>query len=176
MTPSDAALLVEELLLMMFTIIMAIWSLTSRSFRSSLRMVHTKNALPIGLAFGYAYAGSVAMLTAVLDDIRNVMMAGHIIVLLTFMWLQPKVLTQVIGNHDESVKVRRIVAEVTPAPPVDEGNEAEDTSASDDNKEPDTSDPTSTTSDIGDEVSWAKNEPETLAEGVQWDDEIELLD
>ena len=176
MTPSDAALLVEELLLMMFTIIMAIWSLTSRSFRSSLRMVHTKNALPIGLAFGYAYAGSVAMLTAVLDDIRNVMMAGHIIVLLTFMWLQPKVLTQVIGNHDESVKVRRIVAEATPAPPIDEGNETEDTSASDDNGEPDTSDPTSAARDIGDEVSWATKQPETLAEGVQWDDEIELLD
>lgn len=176
MTPSNAALLIEELLLMMFTILMAIWSLTSRSFRSSFRLVHTNNALPIGLSFGYAYAGSVAMLTAVLDDIQNVMIAGHIIVLLTFMWLQPKVLTKIIGNHDESVKVQRIVANVTPAPLVDEGGEVQDAVAPQDAETPAESDTSSAPSDIGDDVSWATKEPETLAEGVQWDDEIELLD
>ena len=45
-------------------------------FRSSLKVVNTDNALPIGLAFGYAYAGSVAMLTTVLDDVKTVMMAA----------------------------------------------------------------------------------------------------
>ncbi|MCH1460885.1 MAG: hypothetical protein L7U25_00840 [Candidatus Poseidonia sp.] len=176
MTPSSAALLIEELLLMMFTIIMAIWSLTSRSFRSSFRLVHTKNALPIGLAFGYAYAGSVAMLTTVLEDIRNVMMAGHVIVLLTFMWLQPNVLTQIIGNHDQSVKVQRIVAKITPASQEGEPNEVQDTIATEDADIADTSEASSTPNDIGDEVSWSDKAPETLAEGVQWDDEIELLD
>ena len=44
----------------------------------------------MGLAFGYAYAGSVAMLTTVLEEIDNVMMAGHLIVVLTFLWMQPR--------------------------------------------------------------------------------------
>ena len=88
-TPNTAVLVAEEFLLMMFTVLMAIWGLTSRSFRSPLKLVNLNNALPMGLAFGYAYAGSVAMLTTVLDDLRAVMMAGHLVVALTFFWMQP---------------------------------------------------------------------------------------
>ena len=116
------------------------------------------------------------MLTTVLEDIRNVMMAGHVIVLLTFMWLQPKVLTQIIGNHDQSVKVQRIVANVTPATEEGEPNEVQDTIAPEHADVADTSEASSTPNDIGDEVSWSDKAPDTLAEGVQWDDEIELLD
>lgn len=174
MTPSSVTLLIEELLLMMVTIIMAIWSLTSRSFRSSFRLVNTQNALPVGLAFGYAYAGSVAMLTTVLEDIGNVLIAGHIIVLLTFMWLQPKVLTQAIGDHDEGVKIQRIVAEATPA--LEQPEVVAEPSVTQEVPRQDADAPSSTSSDIGDDVTWSKSEPQTLAEGVQWDDEIELLD
>ena len=65
-----------------------------------LKVVNTDNALPIGLAFGYAYAGSVAMLTTVLDDVKTVMMAGHVIVALTFPWLQPTVLRSTMGHAE----------------------------------------------------------------------------
>ena len=97
-TPNTAVLVAEEFLLMVFTVLMAIWGLTSRSFRSPLKLVNLNNALPMGLAFGYAYAGSVAMLTTVLDDIRAVMMAGHLVVALTFFWMQPRVLDQTMGQ------------------------------------------------------------------------------
>ena len=91
-SPGGPLLFVEELVLMVFTVLMAIWGLTSRTFRSPLKLVTLDNALPIGLAFGYAYAGSVAMLTVVLEDVQTVMMAGHMVVMLTFMWMQPRVL------------------------------------------------------------------------------------
>ena len=55
-TPSNGLLLLEEFLLMMFTVLMAIWGLTSRSYRSTFKLVNSNNALPVGLAFGYAYA------------------------------------------------------------------------------------------------------------------------
>ena len=99
---------------MVFTVLMAIWGLTSRSFRSPLKLVSLDNALPIGLAFGYAYAGSVAMLTVVLDDVKNVMMAGHVVVLLTFMWMQPTVLKGVFRTTHQASNIKAIVEKVVP--------------------------------------------------------------
>lgn len=168
LSPSAGLLLTEELLLMVFTVLMAIWGLTSKSFRSPLRLVSKTNALPMGLAFGYAYAGSVAMLTVVLDDIRNVMMAGHFVVLLTFLWVQPRVLGGVLQNHEDSATIKAIVEQsviapeetlAAPAPSPDEGPTSEETEDA----------------SIGKDVAWQK--PEVLADGVEWGDEpIELLD
>lgn len=118
MAPPSALLVAEELMLMMFTVLMAIWGLTSKSVKSSFRIVHDGNALPMGLAFGYAYAGSVAMLTVVLDDIKTVMMAGHIVVLCSLLWIQRSVLKRVIGRHDDEVRINRAVAAVAPSVPV----------------------------------------------------------
>ena len=78
-------------------------------------MVNTDNALPIGLAFGYAYAGSVAMLTTVLDDVKTVMMAGHIIVALTFLWMQPKVLRSTMGHAEVVERIQQVVEDATVA-------------------------------------------------------------
>ena len=113
--PGGAMLFVEEFLLMIFTVVMAIWGLTSKSYRSSLRLVTSQNALPMGLAFGYAYAGSVAMLTTVLDDVRNVMMAGHLIVVVTFLWMQPRVLQSTMGGMETTERIKQVVNEATPA-------------------------------------------------------------
>ncbi|MEE2973757.1 MAG: hypothetical protein VX831_00800, partial [Candidatus Thermoplasmatota archaeon] len=115
-TPGGAILFVEEFLLMIFTVVMAIWGLTSKSYRSSLRLVTSQNALPMGLAFGYAYAGSVAMLTTVLDDVRNVMMTGHLIVVVTFLWMQPRVLQSTMGGMEATERIKQVVSEATPAP------------------------------------------------------------
>jgi hypothetical protein len=114
-TPDGAILFVEEFLLMIFTVVMAIWGLTSKSYRSSLRLVTSQNALPMGLAFGYAYAGSVAMLTTVLDDVRNVMMAGHLIVVVTFLWMQPRILQSTMGGMETTERIKQVVSEATPA-------------------------------------------------------------
>ena len=115
MSPPPALLLFEELILMVFTVIMAIWGLTSKSVKSALGLVHDGNALPMGLAFGYAYAGSVAMLTGVLDDVRTVMMAGHAVVLCTLLWMQRSVLNRALGQHDAEVTIRRAVDAAAPS-------------------------------------------------------------
>lgn len=180
-TPSNGLLMFEEFLLMMFTVLMAIWGLTSRSYRSTMKLVNSNNALPVGLAFGYAYAGSVAMLTTVLNDVRNVMMAGHIVVVLTFLWMQPRVLAATMGGVKANERIQQVVEE---AVSVAEGQELAE-------EEPDevlesaavdlavdagdVSKDDATPPSIGEGVSWT--EPEVLASDVSWDDdEIELLD
>ena len=107
-TSGGTELLIEEVLLMIFTVFMAIWTLTSRGINSKLPFFNQKSALPWGLSFGYAYAGSVAMLTVVLDEISNVMMAGHLVVILTILWLQRSVLNKLVGNRDTDIEIRRI--------------------------------------------------------------------
>ena len=185
-TPNTAVLVAEEFLLMMFTVLMAIWGLTSRSFRSPLKLVNLNNALPMGLAFGYAYAGSVAMLTTVLDDIRAVMMAGHLVVALTFFWMQPRVLDQTMGQAATEEHIKRVVEEAVAAPdpstskpqPVAEASQIEQAEgkdsvdASGDSVGAEV--PGDGVEDIGEDVEW--KEPDVLASEVEWDDEVELLD
>lgn len=180
-TPSNGLLMMEEFLLMMFTVLMAIWGLTSRSYRSTMKLVNSNNALPVGLAFGYAYAGSVAMLTTVLDDVRNVMMAGHVVVVLTFLWMQPRVLAATMGGVKATERIQQVVEEAVPiveaqALPEEEPDEALDSATV--SKTEDAGDaPKDDTppQSIGEGVSWT--DPDVLANDVSWDDdEIELLD
>ena len=140
----------------------------------------------MGLAFGYAYAGSVAMLTTVLDDIRAVMMAGHLVVALTFLWMQPRVLDQTMGQTATEEHIKRVVEEAVAAPdpsisepqPVAEAShieqaEGEDSvDASGDSAVAEV--PDARVEGIGEDVEW--KEPDVLASEVEWDDEVELLD
>jgi len=183
LAPQQGMLLVEELLLMMFTVIMAIWALTSKSFKSSLQLVSKENALPVGLAFGYAYAGSVAMMTVVLEDVRNVMMAGHLIVALTVLWMQPKVLNGRLAHVEASSNVRRIVSEVVVNAPSQDGHEQAEPSLSGDvgseanvqaKSATDSNDEHTAEPSIGAHVAWSA--PEVLADDVAWDDEVEVVD
>ena len=112
MAPNGAELLIEEVLLMVFTVFMAIWTLTSRGINSKLPFFNQNSALPWGLSFGYAYAGSVAMLTVALNDITNVMMAGHLVVILTILWMQRSVLKKLVRNRDQDIEIGRITDSV----------------------------------------------------------------
>ena len=112
MTANGAELFIEEIMLMIFTVFMAIWTLTSRGVKSKYPLFNQNNALPWGLAFGYAYAGSVAMLTVVLKEITVVMMAGHLVVILTVLWMQRSVLTSIVDNRDRDIEVERITKSV----------------------------------------------------------------
>ena len=193
--PGGALLFFEEVLLMIFTVVMAIWGLTSKSYRSSLRLVNAQNALPMGLAFGYAYAGSVAMLTTVLDDVRNVMMAGHLVVVLTFLWMQPRWLLATMGGMKATERIKQVVNDAIPAPEDSTGTDnivetkpvsvqidalethgqrpADDARSA--GKGDDSAGAASEGHAIGEDVSWAA--PEVLANEVAWDDDaIELLD
>jgi hypothetical protein len=182
--PKQSMLLFEELVLMMFTVVMAIWALTSKSFKSSFQLVSRENALPLGLAFGYAYAGSVAMMTVVLVDVRNVVMVGHLIVALTVLWLQPKVLNETLAHAEASSNVRRIVSEVVVNAPSDDERVQDDASFSNDvgsNDKPKANEAPSASNggdeepaSIGTDVAW--DGPEVLADNVAWDDEVEVVD
>ena len=184
-TPSLGVQLAEEFLLMMFTVVMAIWGLTSKSYRSPLKMVNANNALPMGLAFGYAYAGSVAMLTVVLNNVENVLMLGHIVVILTFLWLQPRTLLSSMGVAATSERIQEVVDSAVPASePAPISHDEHEVNPEDSVSEIEPTDqpssveaepaPANGSEPIGEEVAWA--EPEVLASDVDWDDDIELVD
>ena len=83
--------------------------MTSRGYRSKFRLITEQNALSWGLSFGYAYAGSVAMLTTFFDDIRIVMSIGHAVVIITVIYVHKIVLTNIIRKDNTSVDVSRIL-------------------------------------------------------------------
>lgn len=107
--PTNIQVLFEELILMIFTVFIAIWSMTAKGYKSNFRPINEENALSWGLAFGYAYAGSVAMLTTVFDDITTVMQIGHTVVIIAVIVIHRKVLTDIIGQDNLAVEISRIV-------------------------------------------------------------------
>lgn len=99
----------EELFLMIFTVIMSIWALTSKSFKSHLQLVNEKNALPIGIAFGFAYAGSIAVLSDLFGDVRNVLIAGHGIVVITVVLGLQNQLSRIYSNFSDQQEIQDLV-------------------------------------------------------------------
>ena len=87
MNPSEVSTLIEEGLLMAFTVIFAVWSLTTYTVRDGKRLISENASLPLGISFGYAYAGSVAMLTGTFDSLKEVMIFGHILSICAMMLL-----------------------------------------------------------------------------------------
>ena len=161
------------LLLMMFTVFMAIWTLTSKSFGPKFKILSTENALPWGLAFGYAYAGSVAMLATALDNITYVMVAGHIIAFLTITWMQRSVLKKVLSQHDIDVAIqRRIDAHALKAASTTQV--ADIKVANDEQKHSETD----TSADWQEDTSleWSGEVGKTIGEVVEWNEVIELDD
>ncbi len=168
--PTDMQVLFEELILMIFTVFIAIWSMTAKGYKSSFRPINEENALSWGLAFGYAYAGSVAMLTTVFDDITTVMQIGHAVVIIAVLFIHRKVLNDIIGQDNLAVEVSRIVDH-------NSGSKAE---APEDEQLEDTGD-TPTETDTAEEswqedhdVDWENSETVPVIEDVEWDTIIEV--
>jgi hypothetical protein len=115
MNPGTVEVYIEEVALMIFTVFMGIWSLTSRGFGSELKLLNTDNALPWGLAFGYAYAGSVAMISSVVEDFQTVMLLGHVIASLTGIMMHRSVMKNLLVRHDETIEIQRLVKDIEPA-------------------------------------------------------------
>ncbi len=165
MDPGEIEVFIEEVLLMMFTVFMAIWSITSQSVGDKFKLLSTENALPWGLSFGYAYAGSVAMLAAVFNDITTVMITGHIIALLTITLMQRSVLVKILDQHDLVVSSTRKSQPHTASSEVETvvqtATESEETEM---------------TLEQNIEVEWDGNVGPSISEDVEWDDVIELKD
>ena len=167
MSQQTIEIFVEEVLLMMFTVFMAIWTLTSQSIGPKFKLLSTENALPWGLAFGYAYAGSVAMLATALDDITYVMVIGHIIAFITITWMQRSILVKVLSKHDIDVTVQRRI----------EAHAAKIESSKQSNEEPPTR--TDENEDVWQEdedVQWSGEVGNSIGEDVEWTEVIEMDD
>lgn len=170
MTPGTVEVFIEEVLLMMFTVFMAIWSITSQSVGEKFKLLSTENALPWGLSFGYAYAGSVAMLASFnnLSNITTVMVTGHIIALLTITWMQRSVLVQILDQHDLVVSSER--SSLSSATPTEiEKTDLNPIESVETVDEESTEEPTI-------DVEWDGNVGPSISEDVEWDDVIELSD
>ncbi len=168
MSPGTIEVFIEEVLLMIFTVFMAIWSITSQSVGAKFKFLSTENALPWGLAFGYAYAGSVAMLATAFNDITYVMVTGHIIALLTITWMQRSVLAKVINQHDFAVSIARTKTQTS--------SQSEMTTTS---TEPlaNSRTPEETTASLDEiDVQWNGEVGPSIGDGVEWGEVIELND
>ena len=171
---TDTLIFIEELFLMVVTVFLAIWALTSKGEGSESALFTRENALFWGVSFGYAYAGSVAMITSVMDDVRTVLIGGHVLVVATVMWSQRTMLeskTQRINSDRgiiESVEDLKIYDEPQTEPVAEKEIET---------PEPETieQDVSANEDSIGDPVDW-NQKPEALGDSTEWDDEIELLD
>lgn len=173
---TDTLIFIEELLLMIITVFLAIWALTSKGEGSESTLFTRDNALFWGVAFGYAYAGSVAMITSVMDDVRTVLIGGHILVVATVMWSQRSMLEMKTNriNSDRGIVQSVTVLEITgpssePKPSESEVDDEQHPPSQSQEEAPKQGE------SIGDPVDWNQT-PETLGDETQWDDEIELLD
>tara|TARA_B110000902_G_C14289043_1_gene580113 strand:+ start:2039 stop:3400 length:1362 start_codon:yes stop_codon:yes gene_type:complete len=166
MSPGTTEVFIEEVLLMMFTVFMAIWSITSRTVKTKFRFVSTENALPWGLSFGYAYAGSVAMLATAFEDITYVMVTGHIIALLTITWIQRSVLIRILNQHDFEVTTVRSAKQNESSPQISTESE-ESTSPSTEE---------AVALDDGIDVQWDGAVGPSIGDDIEWNDVIELND
>ena len=159
---------------MIFTVFMAIWSLTSKGYATKFKLLDEQNSLPWGLAFGYAYAGSVAMLTNVFDEITTVMTIGHSVVVITVIYVYRKVLLNVFSKHDDGVLMRRLAAniEVKTEETEDDESDIEETVTEieidvDDSEDEDWQEDS--------DVDWDKeSDDKTISTDVEWEETIEL--
>ena len=72
--------LIEEVTLMVFTVVMSIWNISSRGMKKNYNLFVPENVLFWGIAFGFGYAGSVTMLAVGLKgDISSIFAVGHFV-------------------------------------------------------------------------------------------------
>ena len=164
MSPSDLSTIIEEGLLMAFTVIFAVWSLTTYTVRDGKRLISEHASLPLGISFGYAYAGSVAMLTGTFDNLKEVMIFGHVLSICAMMLLlRPTLRTSRITSemflNAKNVDISR--SEDT------EGDESEKgESEEDDNSETEEESVDEEWQEDG-EIDWEKGVD--ISEGTEWD-------
>ena len=125
MNPSEISTLIEEGILMATTVVFAVWSLTTYTVRDGKRLISENASLPLGISFGYAYAGSVAMLTGTFDSLREVMIFGHILTICAMILLIRPTLRASRISKDILNKAKSV--DITTEPEEDESEGEEQT-------------------------------------------------
>jgi len=157
MDPSTVSTMIEEGLLMAFTVLFAVWSLSTYTVSDGKRLVSENSALPLGIAFGYAYAGSVAMLSGTFESIKGVLIFGHLLSIATMIFLLKPTLRASRLTSDMVVDARNV--DIT----------KEDEDESEDEQE--TEDESEEVWQEDNEVDW--EEGVDIGDGTEWDEESE---
>jgi len=166
--PTALAQLFEESILMVFAVVMAIWALSSRGVKSGSKLFTSDNALFWGLAFGFGYAGSIAMITRLTGGgLATTMGFGHLVTAGALVLMHPAVITR----HNITLTTTS-------------GEEEADSEQL--SEEPESAEPEVVLEESEDEVELAEPElgswPEDEDEGEDWEldesdfDDLELLD
>jgi hypothetical protein len=165
MDPSETSTLIEEGILMAFTVIFAVWSLTTYTVRDGKRLISENASLPLGISFGYAYAGSVTMLTGTFSSLKEVMIFGHVLTICAmFLLLRPTLRASRV-SADRFTLAQNI--------DIERKEDAED----EEKQEPD--EPEVVSEEDGEwqedsEIDWEKGTE--IGEGVEWSEEAEEAD
>ena len=174
MDPSDASTLIEEGILMSFTVIFAVWSLTTYTVRDGKRLVSENASLPLGISFGYAYAGSVTMLTGTFESLEQVMIFGHVLTICAMMLLLRPTLRASRTSADRFTLAKNIDIERKE----DEDEEEKETvepevvTENDDEWQEDSEIDWEKGTDIGEGLEWT----EEAEEAEEADSDIELVE
>ena len=166
MSPSDLSTIIEEGLLMAFTVIFAVWSLTTYTVRDGKRLISEHASLPLGISFGYAYAGSVAMLTGTFDNLKEVMIFGHVLSICAMMLLLRPTLRTSRMTSEMFLNAKNV--DISMSEETEEVESEQDEDPDDDNSETEKETVDEEWQEDG-EIDWEKGVD--ISEGTDWDGE-----
>ena len=155
--PSMASTIIEESILMAFTVLFAVWALTNQTVKDKKRLIDENSALPLGISFGFAYAGSVAMLTGTFEHVNNVLASGHLIAVITTLFIVKSTLVSKRKSSD-TMKIAKSIDISSKDDDVEEEDSEEENEDSDDKKS-------------DDDVDW--DNPESIGDEAEWEEEKE---
>tara|TARA_B100001540_G_scaffold313268_1_gene335879 strand:- start:1106 stop:1588 length:483 start_codon:yes stop_codon:yes gene_type:complete len=154
-----ASTIIEESILMAFTVLFAVWALTNQTVKDKKRLIDENSALPLGISFGFAYAGSVAMLTGTFEHVNNVLASGHLIAVITTLFIVKSTLVSKRKSSDTMKIAKSIDISSKDDDVEEEENSEEENGDSDDEKSED------------DDVDW--DNPESIGDEAEWEEEKE---
>ena len=168
MSPSDISTIIEEGLLMALTVIFAVWSLTTYTVRDGKRLISEDASLPLGISFGYAYAGSVAMLTGTFENLKEVMIFGHVLSICAMMLLLRPTLRTSRMTSDMFLKAKNV--DITRSEDSDEETEDDDSEdVKETEEDADSDESTEEEWQQDGEIDWEKGVD--ISEGTDWSDD-----
>ena len=124
MASPSAFTTIEEGFLMIITVLLAIWGMTTKGIAKENSIFTKDNALFWGLAFGFGYAGSIVMVANVIGDVKGVLIAGHLITWLTLQLLHRAALKDFLITNGQIDKSRNDKVEPSDTSSEDSGSEA----------------------------------------------------
>lgn len=169
MQSPEAFTILEELFLMIFTVLLAIWGATKGGMAKGSTVFTKENALFWGLAFGFGYAGSITMVANVLGDVKAVLMAGHAITWVTLLILHRRALRSFV--YSEGIPVT-----LNPKEPESKSTSAdtlggdENTTEVEEEAKNEVADTNATGEAIGDDtqVNWDQDQPAPIESSDDW--------